>query len=99
MQAPDDLICPILHSLMRNPVITEVGTMYEEEAIRTHLTRSNKDPLSNQTISNDLRPVYLIRSKAKEYATSTARRCIEIGVVVSANAPVSVAQSNGPSLV
>ena len=79
MQAPDDLICPIMHSVMRNPVITQVGNVYEEAAIRNHLLRSNKDPLSNQPISDDLRPVYVLRSKAKEYATTAARRCIERG--------------------
>ena len=82
LQAPDDLLCPILHTVMRNPVITEAGTMYEESAIRNHLARfSNKDPLSNQPISDDLRPVYVVRSKAKEYATNTARVCIERGKV------------------
>lgn len=85
MQAPDDLLCPIMHSLMRNPVITQAGNVYEEAAIRqTFLSRSNnlehKDPLSNQIISDDLRPVYVLRSKAMEYATTTARRCIERGV-------------------
>jgi hypothetical protein len=77
LQAPNDLLCPIMHSVMRNPVCTTVGNVYEEEAIRAHLKRSNKDPLSNQEISDDLRPVFVLRSKAKEYATTTALRCIE----------------------
>lgn len=85
LQAPDDLICPITHSVMHNPVVTEAGTVYEEWALRNHLASSKKDPLSNQPISaDDLRPVYVLRSKAKEYATNTARRCIEQGVAVTA---------------
>ena len=79
MQAPDDLLCPITHAVFRSPVVTSVGTVYEEHAILQHLESSSMDPLTNQRIEDErLIPVYLLRSRAKQYAVDTARACIDV---------------------
>lgn len=78
MQVPEELVCPITHAVFRNPVITAVGTVYEERAIRQHLQHNQTDPLTNQKIEDaKLTPVFVLRSKAKQYATSTAARCLD----------------------
>ena len=77
VQAPDDLLCPITYELFTNPVITTVGTVYEEKAIRLHMQRSFNDPLTGQPIEERLTPVIFLRSKAKEYAQRTATQCME----------------------
>eukprot|EP00892_Ulva_mutabilis_P004001 jgi/Ulvmu1/1973/UM012_0135.1 len=78
-QVPEELLCPITHAVFRNPVITSVGTVYEERAILQHLQRTTTDPLSNQKIDNaKLTPVFVLRSKAKQYATSTATKCLDL---------------------
>jgi U-box domain len=67
MQAPEDLRCPITHSVFRSPVVTSVGTVYEEAAINKHLESSATDPLSNQHIEDKrLIPVFVLRSRAKQ---------------------------------
>jgi hypothetical protein len=77
VQVPDELVCPITHTIFRSPVVTSVGTVYEEEAIAKHLRTSSKDPLTNQTIKDKkLTPVFLLRSRAEQFARSTAAACV-----------------------
>ena len=71
-------MCPITHAVFRSPVVTTAGTVYDEAAIRQHLEVSSVDPLSNQQITDkQLIPVYLLRSRAKQYAVSTAKQCVD----------------------
>lgn len=89
MQPPDDLVCPITHSVFRSPVITSAGTIYEEQAIKQHLTKSLQDPLTQQEITAEqLIPVYLLKNRAKQYASSTARMCLEEALSEDREEPV-----------
>jgi hypothetical protein len=78
LQAPEDLVCPITRAVFRSPVVTTVGTVYEEIAISQHLKTCSTDPLTNQTITDKrLTPVFLVRSRSRQYASETARACID----------------------
>ena len=78
VQAPDELVCPITHALFRSPVVTAAGTVYEERAIAQHLATTSKDPLTNQPLhDHKLTPVFLLRSRAEQYAVSTASACVQ----------------------
>jgi len=52
---PQELCCPILHTLFRDPVfVPESGTTYEREAITQFWSRSQRlvDPLTNKQLSS-----------------------------------------------
>lgn len=43
--APGNFLCPILHTVMRDPVIAADGYTYEQSAIADWLTRKNLSPM------------------------------------------------------
>lgn len=89
MQAPDDLRCPITHSLFHDPVITMAGSIYERSAILEHLQDSSRDPLTGSDLpSVQLTPVFLLKSRAREYAERAIRAAIEQAVMQDCPDPV-----------
>ena len=64
--------------LFHDPVITAAGNVYERDAIQTHLAGSNTDPITGATLtSKQLTPIFLLRSRAMEYAENATHRCLE----------------------
>ena len=56
-EVPDDYQCPLLHDIMRDPVVlnTSVGRSYERTALEDHLkTRPKQDPLTRQVHESHL---------------------------------------------
>ena len=81
-------MCPITHSVFQSPVITVAGTVYEEEAIKEHLHHTATDPLTNAPLTDArLTPVFLLRRRAKEYATFTANTCIDRALQAGCRTP------------
>ncbi len=50
VEYPGHFICPIGHSLMRDPVICEDGHTYERENIEQWLRRRRVSPMTNQPL-------------------------------------------------
>ncbi|CAE7342071.1 WDSUB1 [Symbiodinium necroappetens] len=53
---PDDLLCPILHTLMEQPVVAEDGFTYEKEAIEHALNLRPKSPKTNEPMGDKVIP-------------------------------------------
>ena len=47
---PEDLVCPISHELMVDPVLAADGHAYERSAIEQWLTRSHTSPLTGEPL-------------------------------------------------
>ena len=68
---PDALMCPITHALMWDPVFTNMGHVYEREAIEKHFKTSEVDPRSNLVVTTKaLVPCYPIRDLADVFYDS-----------------------------
>ncbi|KAI7839560.1 hypothetical protein COHA_006687 [Chlorella ohadii] len=77
-EPPAELVCPLTLAPFIDPVLTSAGHVYERSAIKSHLERSNTDPLTRQPLlNNSLTPVYVLRSRSLEYRESAAKACIE----------------------
>ncbi len=58
-----EFICPITQELMRDPVVTREGQMYEKKAIELWLRKNTSDPITRGRLSEeDLFPVHPIRN-------------------------------------
>ena len=63
MNINGNLVCSITHSLMRDPVTTADGQLYEREAIELWLTDHNTSPLTNKALgSKQLAPSHLAKT-------------------------------------
>ena len=49
-----NLICPITHMIYKDPVLASDGITYEREAINTWLEASDKSPLTNIVLENNI---------------------------------------------
>ncbi|CAB9508797.1 SAM and U-box domain-containing protein 1 [Seminavis robusta] len=58
----DDLICPITHELLWDPVTAEDGHFYEKEAIEEWIAVNSRSPHTNEPIGNRLLPAPQIKS-------------------------------------
>ncbi|GBF96130.1 hypothetical protein Rsub_08878 [Raphidocelis subcapitata] len=90
---PAELCCPITQELMNDPVLATSGQIYERAAIETHFSRASAagalltDPLTNAPLASDqLLPVFPMRSRAAEYREATVRACIAAAVAGSSRA-------------
>ncbi len=62
MDIDGNLVCPITHSLMRDPVTTADGQLYEREAIELWLKDHTTSPLPNMVLdSKQLAPSHLAK--------------------------------------
>lgn len=48
----DDIICPITHEILKEPVVGDDGHIYEKEALYNWIQKSNISPLTRQPIQN-----------------------------------------------
>ena len=79
---PAAFVCPITHMLMRDPVVTADGQLYERRAISAWLREHDTSPLTGALLpSKVLTPVIMIRNQIHEVRRaararpSTSRRC------------------------
>merc|ERR1712224_927161 len=67
---PKELICPILHSLMKDPVSTADGHTFERTAIARWLQSNDTSPLTGMRLTNKmLTPNHGLRSLAESFAS------------------------------
>jgi len=65
---PDHLCCPILLSLMEDPVITPAGHSYSRKALEAAIAKTGRDPLTQEPLSlNDLRPNRSLKEAIEAY--------------------------------
>uniref|UniRef100_A0A7S4QHT9 U-box domain-containing protein n=1 Tax=Alexandrium monilatum TaxID=311494 RepID=A0A7S4QHT9_9DINO len=64
---PPELVCPILHSLMEDPVVAEDGYTYERQGIEDALQLRNRSPMTNEPMGQAIVPNRALRSKIQEY--------------------------------
>ncbi len=66
---PEELVCPLTHELMIDPVITTGGYTYERGPIERWLATHDTDPLTGEPLSDKtLRPNMLVRSMCRKYS-------------------------------
>ena len=69
---PDDLLCPITHELMENPVIAADGHSYERSAINAWLQKENTSPMTRETLANKtLMPNRTLKKVIREHKEKT----------------------------
>ena len=72
---PEDLLCPISHELMIDPVLAADGHAYERASIEEWLARSHTSPLTGEPLANvQLLPCHAIRKMAQAYLSSGGAR-------------------------
>lgn len=92
-EPPADLICPITHELMKDPVINAAGQVYEREAIerafREAPAGAARDPYTNTPLpSLQLTTVWPMRSKSMAYRDRSAAACVQRACQTSCPAPI-----------
>ena len=66
---PNDLMCPITHALMREPVRASDGCVYDRHAITRWFSQRLSSPLTGEQLdSGQLDPVDGLRKRAEEWA-------------------------------
>ena len=66
---PEELVCPLTHELMIDPVITTGGYTYERGPIERWLATHDTDPMTGEPLSDKtLRPNMLVRSMCRKYS-------------------------------
>ena len=72
---PAPLLCPITHSLFRDPVLAADGHTYEREAITDWLRTSRRSPMTREPISLDgLKPNRVVKQMADEFRNDCQRK-------------------------
>jgi ankyrin repeat protein len=67
-EEPEELLCPILQSLMADPVITEDGFTYERSAIEHWLKDHDTSPKTGKKLKNKtLIPNHILRGQLQDY--------------------------------
>lgn len=64
---PSEFMCPVLHSLMTDPVVAEDGHTYEREAIEAALRLRSRSPITNTPIGDVVIPNRLLKSQIISY--------------------------------
>ena len=71
---PPHLLCPLTQQLMRDPVITPYGNIYDRSAIERELEKTGMDPKAQKPLSKDkLFPAEAIRMAIDDYKTGIAQ--------------------------
>ncbi|KAK9868882.1 hypothetical protein WJX84_011105 [Apatococcus fuscideae] len=86
---PSDLVCPITHEIFRDPVITAAGQVYERDSIMVFLQKHNTDPVTRMPLAGKtLTPIYILRSRARDFREQTARTCVSRACTPGCREPV-----------
>ena len=71
MSFPENFICPITHSIMKDPVICEDGITYERTAIMQWLQTNSTSPITRQHITSNFIPNIALRNTILDYEKPT----------------------------
>jgi len=84
---PNDFICPIIHEIMENPVVTCEGYSYERTAITHWLTIRRTNPVTNQALVNiNLIPNHSLRGAITDFKESIyAKKILELTQLAEQN--------------
>ena len=84
---PNDFICPIIHEIMENPVVTCDGYSYERIAITQWLTIRRTNPVTNQPLVNiNLIPNHSLRGAITDFKESVyAKKILELTQLAEQN--------------
>ncbi|CAE8622540.1 unnamed protein product [Polarella glacialis] len=78
MTDPFDLSCPILQSLLEDPVVAEDGNTYEREAIESHLSVRQQSPMTNTAMGKQVLPNQGVKSQVVNYKEKTVSEIISV---------------------
>eukprot|EP00694_Reclinomonas_americana_P008036 EC799674.1.p1 GENE.EC799674.1~~EC799674.1.p1 ORF type:complete len:199 (+),score=46.42 EC799674.1:137-733(+) len=71
--APAEMVCPLTHQLMRDPVVLVTGHVFERSAIEAWFNKCSRcrrpvtDPLTGQEVATTLIPVHSMRSLIQSF--------------------------------
>ena len=81
---PAELVCPITHDIMLNPVLAADGHTYERAQIEAWLRTHDTSPLTGQPLeSKALVPNILVRGQVREFLERVAT---QVAVALDVNA-------------
>ena len=73
---PEELMCPISHELMRDPVFTADGMTYEREAIETWLQDHNTSPLTGEVLEDKkVTPALMVKGMCRKLREKNPTLC------------------------
>ncbi|CAE8592875.1 unnamed protein product, partial [Polarella glacialis] len=75
---PLDLCCPILQSLLEDPVVAEDGNTYEREAIEGHLIVRQQSPMTNTAMGKQVQPNQGVKTQVVNYKEKTVSEIISV---------------------
>ena len=65
---PEELLCPLTHELLIDPVMTEDGHTYERAVLERWLSSHDTDPLTGVVMRDrTLRPNVLVRGMCRKW--------------------------------
>lgn len=68
---PNDLLCPITHALMREPMRAADGCVYDRHAIKRWFSQRLSSPLTGEALTSaELEPIDELRERATAWATA-----------------------------
>jgi hypothetical protein len=76
MSFPENFICPITQSIMRDPVMCEDGITYERSAITYWLQTNSTSPVTRQQLSSHLIPNIALRNTIQDYQKQTINNTV-----------------------
>lgn len=65
---PDDIVCPITHTIMLEPIVASDGHTYEKEAILKIIQSTKVSPLTRETLTMVVVPNHALRKRIASYA-------------------------------
>jgi len=89
---PGEFVCPILHSLIDNPVVADDGHTYEKAAIEEALQLRSRSPMTNACMSKILIPNLAMASQLRAYKEGVLSEVMRVAPGLTERHAASVLQ-------
>mmetsp|Transcript_517 Transcript_517/g.564 ORF Transcript_517/g.564 Transcript_517/m.564 type:complete len:101 (-) Transcript_517:30-332(-) len=64
----ESFLCPITQQIMKDPVMTKYGHLYERTAIEAWIDKNNACPMTSKPLTReDIFPAYAVKNAIQEY--------------------------------
>lgn len=75
---PPELTCPIMHTLMDDPVVAEDGYTYERQGIESALQIRSRSPMTNEPMGKAVVPNRGLKSRIQEYKETVLTEILSV---------------------
>jgi len=73
-EIPDDMLCPISHEIMQDPVMAMDGHTYERSRIEEWFRSHNTSPMTREAISTQLLPNITVKKRINDWKERNQRK-------------------------